>query len=149
MAASNNDRNGESIPVAIRYFAWGFVVASAVVLSIILLIFPFFLELVFSRSPEPPSYDRVASPDGSYVAIVGSRQCDSDPFDWLEAVWIARTGAGETEWHPILRWGERTAWVQWETADRLLVETRPAKPQKVTWEGITIEVRNWPNSRSE
>ena len=146
MVSSTNDPNGESIPVAIRYFAWGFVVASAVVFSIMLLLFPLFLDMESSRSPEPPSYDRVASPGGSYVAIVGSQLCE---FDTLKAVWIARNGAGETEWYPILRWQEREAWVQWETADRLLVESRPAKPQKVTWEGITIEVRGWPDSRSE
>ena len=139
MAPTNMlQEKGKSIPMPVVWGTFGAVVIFAWI-ALALFIVP--ALLIAFPPPTPPSYERVASPDGSHVAIVGGKQCEIDRLDHLEAVWVSRPGAGENEWHPVLPWQGRTVSVHWESGDRLVVESLPAKPRTITWEGVTIEVR--------
>lgn len=128
------EEKGKSIPVP------GYAIGCLVVIGAVWALFVALAATAIVLGS--PSYDRHPSPDGRYVAIVGTRQCDIAPCDMLRAVWIARQDAGARDWHPLLRWQERTVSIRWEAGPRLVVDGGSGKPQTFTWQGVRIEVRD-------
>lgn len=88
--------------------------------------------------PRSPSYSEHPSPCGKWVAIVGRGVEYLDP---LHAVWIARPGTAQDDWHEVIRWHEHhSLTVEWQ-GERLVVFAQPSDSRAFEWNGVTIDVR--------
>ncbi len=87
--------------------------------------------------PRSPTYSEHPSHCGKWVAIVGR----GGDLDLLEAVWIARPGLAQSDWHEVIRWHEHhSLTVDWQ-GERLVVFAQPGESRTFEWNGVTIDVR--------